>query len=503
MYKLPLLKVALASGLLSLGTLALPCDAQTTRRPVSGFNVFSVEQDVEIGRESAREAEKQLPLLTDRTVDAYVNRIMQRLSAHAPGARYPYTVKVVNAEEINAFALPGGPLYINRGLITAARTEAELAGVMAHEISHIALRHGTNQASKAYLGQAGLGLLGGLLGSSTASKVVGTIGGFGLNAAFLKFSRDDEHEADEVGAHMMALAGYSPVAMADFFAVLRAQQGRDPGKVERFFSSHPAPVNREARIRTLASSMTVARTPQVGGFAAIKSRVTNVTVATAETPWPVTTTTSSGRLDSVATVRVNVPAPSARLTPFTHPRDFFQIQHPDNWRAFSSTAFAVSMAPEGGVVQSTSGQPHMLYGMIVNHYEPFEGVTDRYQSSLQRSYAPFEDRTRPRGALEDATDDLIRNIIRSNSYLNAEPGSARVETLDAERGYSVLLSGRSPITGEDERVTVYTRALADHHVIYALCIAPQRLFDEANRTCVRMLRTLSINEEAVHKGGGN
>ena len=171
-----------------------------TSRATPGFNLFSVEQDVEIGRQSAVEAERQLPMLKNRNVDGYLNKIVTRLAAQAPGARYPYAIKAVNDPSINAFALPGGPMYVNRGLLEAARSEAELASVLAHEMAHVAMRHGTHQASKAYLGQAGLGILGGLLGRNdkNTSQIVNAVGGLGLNAVFLKFSRDAEYQADQV-----------------------------------------------------------------------------------------------------------------------------------------------------------------------------------------------------------------------------------------------------------------------------------------------------------------
>ena len=230
---------------------------EQTSRATPGFNLFSVEQDIEIGRQSAVEAERQLPLLRDRNVDRYLNKIVSKLAAKTQGARYPYAIKAVNVAEINAFSLPGGPMYVNRGLFEAARSEAELAGVLAHEMSHVALRHGTHQASKAYLGQAGLGILGGLLGKNgqNTSQIVNAVGGLGLNAVFLQFSRDAEYQADRLGAEIMAGAGYNPTAMASFFELLRSEQGRDPGKVDRFFSSHPPPADREARIREQARNL--------------------------------------------------------------------------------------------------------------------------------------------------------------------------------------------------------------------------------------------------------
>lgn len=243
--------LVLAAGI--LGT--APCLAQSTiKQPTPGFNLFTVSQDIEIGKQSAVEAEKQLRLLNDRTTDNYLNRIVSRLAAYAPGAKYPYHIKLVNAAEVNAFALPGGPMYVNRGLVETARNEAELAGALAHEMAHVALRHGTHQASKAYLAQSGLGILGGLLGKSTSTaKVVNAVGGVGLNVAFLKFSRDDEYQADLVGAQIMAKAGYDPLAMATLFELLRSTQSSNPGKVEQFLSDHPSSADREARIRQQAT----------------------------------------------------------------------------------------------------------------------------------------------------------------------------------------------------------------------------------------------------------
>jgi Zn-dependent protease with chaperone function len=498
--RLLLAPVLLLAGAMTITPLPSPIEAQSTvRRSQSGFNLFSLEQDVEIGRQAAAEAEKQLPMLNDRAVNDYLNRIIQRLAAQAPGADYPYQIKAVNATEINAFSLPGGPMYVNRGLIATARSEAELAGVLAHEMAHVALRHGTTQASKAYLGQAGLSILGGLLGrSNSTSRIINSIGGFGLNAAFLKFSRDDEYEADATGADMMARAGYNPVAMADFFALLRQEQGRDPNKLERFFSSHPPPANRETRIRQLASNLSTTRSADVGSFAIIRSRVSGTTLASSPTS-PQQTTSTGTVARPIEPITVRVPRPSSSYVSFTQPNGYFTISHPSNWRSFASTGFAVSLAPEGGVVELSDGQPIMVYGMIINHYAPFTGATERRERSLRRSYVPFEDRTSPRPSLEDATDDLVYQILSTNSYLTTEAGSARAEEIDGARGYSLLLSGRSPVTGETERVSLYTRELTDGHVLYALCVAPSREWSTLDDTCARMLGTLRVDDAAAHR----
>jgi Zn-dependent protease with chaperone function len=494
---------ALLAGLMVLGPLSAPSLAQTTTRPAQpGFNLFTTQQDVDLGRQSALEVEKQLPMVNDAATNAYLNRIIARLAAVAPGAKYPYKIKLVNDTEINAFALPGGPMYVNRGLLDAARNEAELAGVLAQEMSQVALRHGTSQASKAYLSRSGLSILGGLFGKQggSASQIVNAVGGVGLNAAFLKFSRDDEYQADATGTEIMARAGYDPNAMASFFELLRALQTREPSKLDTFFSDHPAAADREARIRTLARSLGPVQTRVVGGFETTQARIRGLTAS--GTP----ASGLTGRLDvptdqpaaTVGPITVQIPPPSTRFLRFVQPSGFFTVDYPDNWRTYPS-GYAVSMAPEGGVQVGTNGQQVIVYGVIINHYSPFAGPIARRNLSLQHHYAPFEDTTSNRGTLEDATDDLVRQIMVANSYLRAEDGSARPETIDGAPGFSVLLSGRSPVTGEDERATLFTRSLPDGHVIYALSIVPARDSDALDRSFLRMMRTLVVNDDAIHR----
>jgi predicted Zn-dependent protease len=254
-------------------SLALGC-AHGQLRTEPGFNLFSVSQDVQIGQQSAAQVEKQLPLLNEPNSTRLVQRVGARLAAQAPGHDFSYRFKVVNLSDLNAFALPGGYVYVHRGLIERVRTEGELAGVLAHEIAHVALRHGTNQVSRAYVAQAGAGLAGQLLGagsSSNTARVLNAVGGVGLNTLFLKFSRTAEEEADLLGARTMARAGYDPAEMASFFQFMRQQAGRDPGKVSVFFSSHPSPGDREQRIREAARKYTVRRTAPVGGLRAAQA----------------------------------------------------------------------------------------------------------------------------------------------------------------------------------------------------------------------------------------
>jgi hypothetical protein len=197
---------------------------------------------------------------------------------------------------------------------------------------------------------------------------------------------------------------------------------------------------------------------------------------------------------------VRVDQPSSRFQKFEQKNGLFTIEHPDNWRAYASdSGYAVSIAPDGGVVDTANGQA-MLYGVIVNHYAPFQGDSERQSASRERSYAPYEDSARWRGSLADATDDLVRQVIQSNSYLRAQDGQARREQVDGQPSYSVALSGRSPVTGQDERVTVVTRSLPDGHVLYALCIVPGGSdYNSMAGTFTHMLRTLIVNDEAAHR----
>lgn len=242
-----------------LPTIVFP---QTHVKP--GINLFSIEQDVEMGREAAQEIEKKLPLLNDRVADRYITDVGLKLAKKTRMPDLPWQFKIVNASDVNAFALPGGFIYVNRGLIEAAETEGELAGVLGHEISHVTLRHGTNQLTKAYLAQAPLALLGGALGRGGWRAVVARLGtGFVINSLFLKFSRTDETQADIVGTQLLNAAGYDPHQMAKMFELLRQLQGRDPSKLEEFFSSHPSPEHRIERINEEIAKLPPVKNPLI------------------------------------------------------------------------------------------------------------------------------------------------------------------------------------------------------------------------------------------------
>lgn len=219
---------------------------RTALRP--GWNMFSPDQDVEIGKRAAADAQRKLPLCNLPDVDAYLTQLGKRLTAHLPDnpGQYPWEFHCVNSKEINAFALPGGYVFVNRGAIESSDNEAQLAGVMAHELSHVALRHGTNQASKAQLTQGILGVAGGIFGGSASGALLTQLGSFAAGGVLLRYSRGAESQADVMGAQVLYDSGYDPRALAQFFEKLQAEaKGKNPPE---FFSDHPSPERRVERV---------------------------------------------------------------------------------------------------------------------------------------------------------------------------------------------------------------------------------------------------------------
>ncbi len=209
-----------------------------------GFNLYSPKQDIELGRQNAAEADKELPLVNDPRVVDYVNNLGKSLVKSEPlPADYPWTFKVVNSREINAFAFPGGYIYVNRGAIEAAEDEAQLAGVLAHESGHVVMRHGTHMATQMAVAQGGMALLAGLLGQSSSGLTdFAKLGiSFGVGSILLHNSRGAESQADEVGTYVLYHSGYDPRAMAQFFGIIEKKY---PQQTIQFFSDHPVPENR-------------------------------------------------------------------------------------------------------------------------------------------------------------------------------------------------------------------------------------------------------------------
>ena len=438
-------------------------------------NKYSISDDVRLGREAAAQVEQRLPVLPESgEVDDYVERVGQRLVNGIPRefrhSQFNYEFDVINAREINAFALPGGPMYVNRGTIEAAGSEGELAGVLAHEIAHIALRHGTAQATKAQsakfqLPAIGGAILGAIIGGSVGS-IISQGTQFGLSTYFLKYSRDYERQADILGAHIMANANYDPRDLANMFQRIERQGG---GGGPEWLSSHPNPgdryerINREARLLNVNSSRV---TQDTARFNRIQAELRSRPQAPSMQEIARSGNNSNGRqypTDSRIERRVEYPSTQYR----THTGgNLFSIRVPENWREFGG-GDSVTFAPSGafGVYQ---GESVFTHGAIV-------GVVNAQSNNLN-----------------EASQRYLEALLQSNPYLR-QRGGFRGANMDGNRALTTRLVGRSNVTGRNEVVTVYTTMLRNGNLFYLIGVTPQDQSQVYNRAFRTMLQSLELH----------
>ena len=228
------------------------------REPKPGWNLFSPEQDVEMGKQSAREIEATRTIVHDDAITAYLEKIGARLAQSKHAGQFRFRFHVINDPNVNAFAYPGGPVFVDSGTIAVLDNETELAAVLAHEMSHVALRHGTHQASKAILVQAPAAFAQGYLeeNDSMAAKIAKLGIDFTARSIILKYSREAESEADLNGIRILSDAGYDPEGLARFFKILDAQGNQPHTRFATFLSDHPAPANRIQAIETAIEAQT-------------------------------------------------------------------------------------------------------------------------------------------------------------------------------------------------------------------------------------------------------
>jgi len=410
-----------------------------------GFNLFKPEQDIELGRQSAQEVARQMPLLNDSNIVGYVQQLGKKLAARAGGYNFPYQFSVVASKDINAFALPGGFIFVNAGAIASAKNEGELAGVMSHEIAHVALRHGTNQATKAYIAKAGISVLSGILGgeSSDLGQIIGAVGGVGANALFLKFGRTAESQADIEGARIMAEAGYDPRDMANFFKTLQEQGGQ---RVPEFLSDHPDPGNRVAAVNAALSSLPVSANPvhDTNEFQQAKAQITNNRVAMRSSSEPARV----GPRDPGNNKPGTRPEPPASSFGQFQARDgAFALEYPQNWDALTADEVNMIFAPKGAYGKQDENV-FVTHGIFVGAFKP-EG------NDLKSANAAF-----------------IEQQIRSNPDFRIERGPENYD-FGGRQGFATLVSGPSPVTGVIEVDVIYTTAMSDGRMFYFITISPK------------------------------
>jgi len=434
-------------------------------------NKYSVQDDIKLGRQAAQEAESQFPLLRDSEVQSYVESVGRRLVTAIPQEfqhpEFQYYFKVVNARDINAFALPGGPMYVNRGMIEAARTEGEMAGVMAHEISHVALRHGTAQASKGQKYSI-LGGIAGIAGTILGGPGVGQLAQAPFAVYLLKFSREYETEADILGAQIMARAGYDPRDLANMFQTIERQGGGGGG----FLSDHPSASDRYARINREAQYLRVNTSAQRDSraFARVQERLrgygaapTMADIQRSGQRYPQGEQTGNYP-DNAPTGRVSYP--SGRYQSVSIFNGGVNVSVPNNWRQVNE-GNSVWFVPEGAYGQY-NGQAVYTHGVSF-------GVGQTNSRNLQ-----------------GATQELINNFAQGNNNLRTSGGYQR-STLDGRTALWTTLTNVNEATGRPETIRLITTQLRNGSVFYMVAVAPQneRGFDTAFN---QILQSLRIND---------
>jgi len=415
---------------------------------------------VQAGQQAAQQATKQLPLLPDSDpVTKYVQNLGAQLAAHAPGEKWPYTFHVVNQKEINAFALPGGPVFVNLGTIQAADNEAELAGVMAHEISHVVQRHGTRAASKQMAAQLPLAILGGLMGRGALAQMAQLGLSFGVGSYFLKNSRQAEKEADLLGADVMYDAGYDPRQMAAFFKKI---QGEGGSRAPEFLSDHPDPGNRFEYVSREAQTLPSKRyRADSGEFLNTKTAVAEMKPLTAQQIAALQKAQGTGEISGTDAT------PSATVKTLEH--EVFRISYPENWQVYGDRTSAVTIAPEGGISQSA-----VAYGAIVSVYQP------------EKSSA----------GVDTNTHELIATMKQSNPDLRLIGRDEDIR-VNGVLGKSADLVGSSPIKDAQgattrERDWLVTFPRRDGSLLYVVFISPDRDYSRLRPTFEQMLRSLRM-----------
>lgn len=453
-----LLEFALAA---SLCLMIAPCSRAQRTQLKAGWNFYSPQDDINLGKQVAVDAERQLPSCNAPKVDAYLAGLGRKLIAKLPpsGVEYPWEFHCVNDKAINAFALPGGYVFVNRGAIEAADNESQLAGVMAHELSHVVLRHGTAEASKAQAAQAGVGLLGALFGGNAGGTLLTELGRFSAGGMLLRYSRSAETQADVMGTQVLYDAGYDPRALAQFFEKIEAEsKGKNPPE---FFSDHPNPEYRAERVQE-----------EIGKLGGLPTKMKKdslefETVKRAVLALPVIRKVAPAAGGDARAPMGPPPAPSANYAEYQ--AGAYTMKYPDNWKKYGEKN-SVSFAPDGGVMEGSDGREALAYGVIVDVTKTQGDANDAK-------------------VLEKETQKLIKTLQKDNPKMKImrQPGRVR---LNGQPGLSTYLSNESPAGGEetDWLITV----IRSEGLVSFVCVAPQKDYEKYDKTFSAILDSVRL-----------
>jgi Zn-dependent protease with chaperone function len=419
---------------------------------------LSRDQEIQLGKQAAAEVERSMEIVHNEAVEAWLNRIGGQLAKQPQANAYPYYFKLLNDESINAFALPGGPMYVHTGLIRAADDESEVAGVLAHEMSHVALRHGAAQMGKAQTWQTIAGLAGAAAGNGIIGQAVQMGSGFGVASVLSKFSRGYEQDADLNGARMMASAGYNPIELASFFEKLEAQLGSaaSPKGLQAFFADHPSPGHRREYIE-----QDVAFYPQ-------KSY-----------------TASSGEFAQIQKLVATIPPPKKRagasLAPVQpKPRDVpsgfrdlqtkgFAIAYPGDWEAGQAQpGGTIYIVPQSGVAKQQSGGIELIAGAMVDYYQPQKESTD----------------------VQALTNEYLDHLKQGDP--NMKVASTQAAELGGKKALITKLTTRTSFQDDPNQV-VYLYTVAREEGLWNLALAaPQSKWNEAEPVLKQIANTVQF-----------
>lgn len=383
-----------------------------------GWNLFSPQQDVALGQQAETQELRRLPIVHNASDERYLTDLGEKLASHMPGPRFPFNFHIVAQKDVNAFALPGGPVFVNVGAVCAARNEAQLAGILAHEESHVALRHSTSMASKKEAISVPLGILGGIFNSG-AGQLANIGAQMLVGGVFLKYSRDMESQADALGAQVMNASGYDPRELAQFFENLQSQGS---GGAAQFLSDHPNPGNRQAAIAE--------EIPTLG-------------------PHPPYITNTAGFERFQASLCPGLGhggAPTADGDSSSISFQGFQLRPPPGWSVYGDQTSQLTLAPANGL-SNDGGQTTVVRGAIVGMYS---------------------------GTL----DELLAELQRSNPDMRLDQGGRQREHAGALAGIGIRLQNRNAAgVPESDRIVFFPQTRQMGQALYFIFIAPSAEYD--------------------------
>lgn len=461
-------------------------------------NSFTEQQEITEGNKVAAQVFQQMPVLPDSSpVSRYVSQLGMKLVAQAPGYHWPYNFHVVASEDINAFALPGGSIFVNLGTVRAAETEAQLAGVMAHEISHVVMRHATCNITKQQAPRMGFGIASVLsqvfLGNGALGSLAQAGIGMGANLTFLRMSRDDEKQADLLGTDILYDAGYDPRGLPQFFEIIQAKYGNGGAQ---FMSDHPNPGNRTEYVNAEIATLPRRDHPIVTSaeFTRVHALAMNEKVYTAKEvqdgAWrstghyavmaggpgqvvnaPAPSGNNGQQQGQTAGVRLSRAAMGLKDRLVTYQGAGFSVKYPSGWKKGAGQNGNVAFVPQNG-----AGQGGIAYGALVDGAQWQGGVTDA-------------------SSLSQATAALVQQLSRENGGLE-QLGQISSIRVGGQMGNSVELRGRSPVYQNgvqmSERDWLVTVARPDGKLNYMVFIAPEQDFGTMRPLFSSMLKSFRV-----------